>query len=132
MVSGVIFIIDNDGEVMQPAAFSTLLFPTRRNTLIWHRSSGMQERQGGLTHLAKLGNVERRRERNKSLRSAVKTSLTKAEKLISKKEAEAISAEVIRVISTLDKAAKKGVIHPNQAARRKSRLMKKLNRAKQS
>ncbi len=82
--------------------------------------------------MAKLGNVERRRERNKSLRSAVKTSLTKAEKLISKKEAEAISAEVIRVISTLDKAAKKGVIHPNQAARRKSRLMKKLNRAKQS
>jgi small subunit ribosomal protein S20 len=81
--------------------------------------------------LAKLGNVERRRVRNKSVRSAVKTSLIKAEKLISKKEAEAISAEIVQVVSTLDRAAKKGVIHPNQAARRKSRLMKKLNRAKE-
>ena len=81
--------------------------------------------------MAKLGNVERRRERNKSVRSAVKTSLTKAEKLISKNEAEATSAEIVQVVSTLDRAAKKGVIHPNQAARRKSRLMKKLNRAKE-
>ena len=81
--------------------------------------------------MAKLGNVERRRVRNKSVRSAIKTSLTKAEKLISKKEAEATSAEIVQVISTLDRAAKKGVIHPNQAARRKSRLMKKLNQPKQ-
>jgi small subunit ribosomal protein S20 len=81
--------------------------------------------------LAKLGNVERRRVRNKSVRSAVKTSLTKAEKLISKKEAEATSAEMVQVVSILDRAAKKRVIHPNQAARRKSRLMKKLNRTKE-
>ena len=81
--------------------------------------------------MAKLGNVERRRVRNKSVRSAMKTSLTKAEKLISKKEAQATSAEIVQVISTLDRAAKKGVIHPNQAARRKSRLMKKLNQPKE-
>jgi len=81
--------------------------------------------------LAKLGNVERRRVRNKSMRSAVKTSLIKAENLISKKEAEATSAEMIQVASILDRAAKKGVIHPNQAARRKSRLMKKLKRSKE-
>lgn len=81
--------------------------------------------------MAKLGNVERRRARNKSVRSAIKTSLTKAEKLISKKEAEATSAEIVQVISTLDRAAKKGVIHPNQAARRKSRLMKKLSQPKE-
>ena len=80
--------------------------------------------------MAKLGNVERRRVRNKSVRSAVKTSLIKAEKLISEKGAEATSAEMVQVVSTLDRAAKKGVIHPNQAARRKSRLMKKLNRTK--
>jgi small subunit ribosomal protein S20 len=36
---------------------------------------------------------------------------------------------VVRAISALDKAAGKGIIHPNQAARRKSRLMTKLNRA---
>ena len=81
--------------------------------------------------MAKLANVERRRVRNKSVRSAVKTSLIKAEKLISGKEAEATSAEMVQVVSTLDRAAKKGVIHPNQAARRKSRLMKKLNRTKE-
>ena len=69
--------------------------------------------------------------RNKSMRSAVKTSLIKAENLISKKEAEATSAEMIQVASILDRAAKKGVIHPNQAARRKSRLMKKLKRSKE-
>jgi small subunit ribosomal protein S20 len=80
--------------------------------------------------LAKLGNVERKRVRNKSVRSAVKTSLTKAQSLISKKEAEATSVEVVQLVSILDKAAKKGVIHPNQAARRKSRLMKKLGQAK--
>ena len=81
--------------------------------------------------MAKLGNVERRRVRNKSMRSAVKTSLIKAENLISKKEAEATSAEMIQVASILDRAAKKGVMHPNQAARRKSRLMKKLKRSKE-
>jgi small subunit ribosomal protein S20 len=37
---------------------------------------------------------------------------------------------IIEAISSLDKAAEKGVIHPNNAARRKSRLMKKLNEAK--
>jgi small subunit ribosomal protein S20 len=94
--------------------------------------STVRERQGGLSQLAKLGNVERRRARNKSVRSAVKTSLIKAEKLISEKEAEATSAEMVQVLSTLDRAAKKGVIHPNQAARRKSRLMKKLKRSKES
>jgi small subunit ribosomal protein S20 len=40
------------------------------------------------------------------------------------------SAEIVQVVSALDRAAKKGVIHPNQAGRRKSRLMKKLNRTK--
>jgi small subunit ribosomal protein S20 len=74
--------------------------------------------------------VERKRVRNKSVRSAVKTSLTKAQGLISKKEAEATSAEVVQLVSVLDRAAKKGVIHPNQAARRKSRLMKKLGQVK--
>jgi small subunit ribosomal protein S20 len=38
---------------------------------------------------------------------------------------------VQRAISALDKAAQKGVIHPNNAARRKSRLMKHLNQALQ-
>jgi len=74
--------------------------------------------------------VERRRLRNKSIRSRAKTFITKAEKLIFSGELEAAQSAVIAAISSLDKAAEKGVIHPNNAARRKSRLVKKLNEAR--
>jgi len=73
--------------------------------------------------------VERRRLRNRSIRSLVKTSITKAERLIFSGELESAQSAVVVAISSLDKAAEKGVIHPNNAARRKSRLMKKLNEA---
>jgi small subunit ribosomal protein S20 len=70
--------------------------------------------------------------RNKSVRSFVKTCLAKAEELIAKKEMEAAKEAVVKAVSALDRAARKGVIHPNKAARRKSRLMKKLNQAVKS
>ncbi|MFC1928060.1 30S ribosomal protein S20 [Chloroflexota bacterium] len=72
---------------------------------------------------------EKRRLRNKSIRSLCKTNITKAEKLIFSSELEAAQKAVVAAISSLDKASEKGVIHPNNAARRKSRLMKKLNEA---
>ena len=72
---------------------------------------------------------ERRRLSNRSIRSRCKTSITKAEKLIFSGELEAARLAVVTAISSLDKAAEKGVIHPNNAARRKARLMKKLNEA---
>ena len=71
--------------------------------------------------------TERQRLRNKSIRSLCKTNITKAEKLIFSGELEAARRAVIAAISSLDKAAEKGIIHPNNAARRKLRLMKKLN-----
>ena len=73
--------------------------------------------------------AERRRLRNKSIRSLCKTNITKAERLIFLGELEAAREAVVVAISSLDKAAEKGVIHPNNVARRKSRLMKKLNEA---
>ena len=73
--------------------------------------------------------TERRRLRNKSVRSLCKTNITKAERLIFSGELEAAQKAVVAAISSLDKAAEKGVIHPNNAARRKSRLMQKLNEA---
>ena len=76
--------------------------------------------------------AERRGLRNKSLRSLCKTNITKAEKLIFSGELEAAREAVAAAISVLDKAAEKGVIYPNNAARRKSRLMKKLNEAQAS
>ena len=70
--------------------------------------------------------------RNKSVRSLCKTNITKAEKLIFSGELEAAKEAVVTAISSLDKAAEKGVIHQNNAARRKSRLMKKLNEVQPS
>jgi small subunit ribosomal protein S20 len=72
---------------------------------------------------------EKRRLRNKSTRSLCKTNITKAEKFIFSGELESARETVITAISSLDKAAEKRVLHPNNAARRKSRLMKKLNKA---
>ena len=73
--------------------------------------------------------TERKRLRNRSIRSQVKTNITKTERLIFSGELEAAQGAAVAAVSSLDKAAKKGVIHPNNAARRKSRLMKKLNEA---
>ena len=73
--------------------------------------------------------TERRRQRNRSIRSQVKTNITKTERLIFSGELEAAQSAAETTVSSLDKAAEKGVLHPNNAARRKSRLMKKLNEA---
>jgi small subunit ribosomal protein S20 len=75
---------------------------------------------------------EKRQVRNKSIRSLCKTNINKAERLIFSGELEAAREAVVTAISALDKAAEKGVLHPNNVARRKSRLMKKLNEAQPS
>ena len=75
---------------------------------------------------------ERKRLRNQPIRSQCKTNITKAERLIFSGKLEEAQKAVVVAISSLDKAAEKGVIHPNNAARRKSRLMKKLNEAQVS
>ena len=68
---------------------------------------------------------QKRRLHNRSVKSLVKTQITKARQAVAVDEdaEEAVRAAV----SELDRAAKKGVIHRNNAARRKSRLMKQLN-----
>ena len=71
----------------------------------------------------------RRQQRNKSVRSEVKTNITKAEKLIFAGELEMARQAVTAAVTSMDKAAEKKIIHSNNAARRKSRLMKKLNQA---
>lgn len=72
---------------------------------------------------------ERKRLRNKPVQSLCKTSITKAEGLIFKGELESARAAVLAATRSLDKASEKGIIHPNNAARRKARLMKKLGEA---
>jgi small subunit ribosomal protein S20 len=71
---------------------------------------------------------EARRVRNKAVRSELKTR-TKA--AVTAADAGADDADELarQAVKRLDKAASKGVIHKNQAARRKSRLAKRLNAA---
>ncbi|MCL2140904.1 MAG: 30S ribosomal protein S20 [Dehalococcoidia bacterium] len=69
-----------------------------------------------------------RQERNKAVRSRTKTTVRKAESSISTGSTEA-SEDVKRAISSLDKASSAGIIHANAAARKKSRLVKKFNKA---
>ena len=71
---------------------------------------------------------ERRRVRNKAVRSELKT---RAKRAVDAAETGADEAlELTRLaIKRLDKAAAKGVIHKNQAARRKSRLLKRIAEA---
>lgn len=65
-------------------------------------------------------------EHNKAYRSALKTAVKKADVAIETKSAdanEAVKAAVIKI----DQATVKGIIHKNNAARKKSALMTKLN-----
>src|SRR5256714_15023596 len=68
----------------------------------------------------------RKRDRNRSTRSAVKTLVSRARRPALPDAASLTSEEVRRAISALDKAAEKGVLHANNASRRKSRLMSAL------
>jgi len=72
---------------------------------------------------------QRKRLRNKPVRSQTKTLVTKAEDLVFAGDIEPAKEAVAAAVSSLDKAAEKGIIHSNNAARRKSRLVKKLNQA---
>jgi small subunit ribosomal protein S20 len=72
---------------------------------------------------------EANRTRNRSVKSLCRSSVTKAEKFITEGNLEAAKTAVGFAVSSLDRAAEKGIIHRNNAARRKSRLMDKINAA---
>jgi small subunit ribosomal protein S20 len=68
----------------------------------------------------------RKRDRNRSTRSAAKTLVSRARRPGDAGSASLTSEDVRRAISALDKAAEKGILHRNNAARRKGRLMSAL------
>jgi small subunit ribosomal protein S20 len=72
---------------------------------------------------------ERRRQANKSVRSLCRGNVVKAGRLITAGDFDAARQAVAVAVESLDRAAAKGVIHSNNAARRKSRLMQKLSKA---
>ena len=71
----------------------------------------------------------RKQQRNRSVRSATRTYVAKAVKAIEESDQDEREAAVKRALKALDQTAKRGIIHPNNAARRKSRLMKRFNAA---
>ena len=69
---------------------------------------------------------EKRRIRNRIYRGRARTFVAKARTAIQSDTVENSTAAVAVAISALDKAVQKGIIHKNNAARRKSRLVKHL------
>ena len=72
---------------------------------------------------------KRKQARNRSIKSAVKTHMTRVEKLIYDNDLEQAQTVAAITMSTLDRAAQKNVLHPNTVSRQKSRLTRKLNKA---
>jgi small subunit ribosomal protein S20 len=69
---------------------------------------------------------EKRRLRNRVVRGSARVAVREARSAINSDSVPEAKAAVLEAISALDKAAEKGVIHKNNAARRKGRLMKRL------
>ncbi len=74
---------------------------------------------------------ERKRVRNRTVRSAVRTRITKARRALLGTEIESSPELVLAAVRELDRAAEKGILHPNNANRRKSRLMAMAHRLTQ-
>ncbi len=70
---------------------------------------------------------DKKRAQNITVKSAMRTSVKKVEAAIVLNDATAATTTFADASSKLDKAASKGLIHKNAAARKKSRLMKKMN-----
>jgi small subunit ribosomal protein S20 len=69
----------------------------------------------------------KRRVQNASIKSAMRTAIKKFEALVNNNEVEKAKEAFVIATKKIDKAAQKGLIHKNAAARHKSRLAKKLN-----
>ena len=80
--------------------------------------------------LKRVRQAERRRAILQPRRSAAKTLVAKAVSVATTQpESDDVATTLAEAISALDRAAKSGAIHPNAAARRKSRLVLKINAA---
>jgi len=66
-------------------------------------------------------------ERNKSIKSAVKTAIRKVEAAVAANDKAAADAALVNAISVITKASNRGVYHKNNAARKVSRLTKLVN-----
>ena len=67
--------------------------------------------------------------RNASAKSALRTSLKRFEQAVRSQDMEAARLALRHATQSLEKAVTKGIVHRNHAARKKSRLMKRMNKA---
>lgn len=77
--------------------------------------------------IKRVKTTEKKRALNASQKSALRTAIKTFESLAESNELEGAKNALTHAIKQIDKAASKGLIHKNAAARQKSRLMKKLN-----
>lgn len=70
----------------------------------------------------------KRAERNKAVRTSLKTATKKVRAAVAEGDAEAAQARAREAARALDKAASKGIVHRRTVARRKSRLAKAANK----
>ncbi len=82
--------------------------------------------------MKRVRSSKKKREVNQMHRGRARTADKRAQRLIEKGQLEDARDAVHAAVKALDKAAQKGVIHKNKAARRKSRLMRQLNQLEQS
>ena len=69
----------------------------------------------------------KRAQRNQSVRRTTRTAIVGARRAVGSGDVEVAEPAIRRAISLLDKAVKKGILHKNNASRRKSRLAARLN-----
>ena len=75
----------------------------------------------------RMRQAEKRRMRNKSRKSEIKTYIRRFEAALQRGDREQCQLYLAKAVKALDKAAGDGIIHRNNAANRKSRLMRKFN-----
>ncbi|GAB4497133.1 MAG: 30S ribosomal protein S20 [Anaerolineales bacterium] len=78
------------------------------------------------SQIKRIKQNEKRRVRNRVYRGAARTFVKKARLALEKGSVEDSRAAILEAMRALDTAAQKGVLHKNNAARRKGRLMKQL------
>jgi len=81
------------------------------------------------SQIKRIGQNERRHERNKAVKTALRTTTKKVRAALAEGDAEATAALTREASRGLDVAASKGILHKRTAARRKSRLAKAANAA---
>ena len=82
--------------------------------------------------IKRIRSSARKQKRNRVVRGQARTAVKNAHAALDARKADEAQASIQEAVSALDSAAGKGMIHKNNAARRKSRLMKQLNQLQQA